>query len=86
MIRRAIQSYFFFNTAVRYLQDASDGTRIADYEQGWGICSNLQQIMSYMVELNLRVSQQTVAAGRLKAMLKEFEESDEASVLSAEQA
>ena len=84
MIRRPIQNYFFFGTAVRYLEDATAGTKITDYDDGLAIRSNLKRIMSDMQKLNLRVSQQTIAAERLETMLKEFEGSDETSVLSTE--
>jgi hypothetical protein len=85
MIRRAIQNYFFFGTAVRYLQDARAGSQIADYEIAMNIRSNLQSVIDYMADLHLRVSQQTDAARVLAKMLQEFDEADRDAILSPEQ-
>lgn len=87
MIRRPIQQYFFFGTAVRYLQDASAGYQIANYDDGgWAVRSNLEQIFSVMGTLNLRVSSQTDAARELRVLLEEFSVANEKDALTAEQA
>lgn len=84
MIPRPIQSYFFFGTAVRYLQDAIVGYRIGDYPDGWAVRTNLQQIFSYMNDLNLKVSSLTDAARTLRGLLGELEQCGDDEGLSAE--
>lgn len=87
MIKRPIQDYFFFGTAVRYLQDANSGWRIADSsEGGWFVLSNLRKLFEYMESLNLRVSLLTDAARRLKSLISELDNSEEDATLSEEQA
>jgi hypothetical protein len=86
MIRRPIQNYFFFGTAVRYLQDARAGYRVCDYSDSWHVRTNLQQIFGYMKDLNLRVSSLTNAAGTLRDILSELQKCGDDDVLSAEQA
>lgn len=84
--RRPIQPYFFFGTAVRYLQDAADGWAILDTGENWRIRTNVQQVLTMMEDLNLRVSLQTDAAKKLEALLEEYNEAKEGATLSQEEA
>src|SRR5215469_11226448 len=86
MIRKPLQFYFYFGTAVRYLQDASPGDRIADDPDGGRrIRTNLGRLLADMADLNLRVSPGTAAAQRLRELLQQFEECGDDAVLFEDQ-
>jgi hypothetical protein len=87
MIRRPIQDYFFFGTAVRYLQNAEAGWRIADSsERELFVRSNLRMLFEDMEKLTLKISSLTDSARTLRRLLKELETSDDDATLTADQA
>ncbi|MEP6895949.1 MAG: hypothetical protein ABI986_10115, partial [Chloroflexota bacterium] len=51
--------YFFFGTAVRYLQDCITGTIIHDAldDGGWRVLSNIKEYGKKLSELNLQVTE-----------------------------
>jgi hypothetical protein len=73
MERRPIQDYFFFGTAVRYLQDTKAGTQVADFPGGWAVRSNLREVIKTLNNLNLKVSSLTDAATGLRRLLGELD-------------
>jgi len=83
MIRKSLQFYFYFGTAVRYLQDARPGDRIADDpEGGRRVRTNLARLFADLADLNLRVTPGTTAAQRLRELLQQFGECGDDAVLS----
>jgi hypothetical protein len=85
MIRRALQFYFYFGTAVRYLQDARPGDRIADDDAGGRrIRTNLGLVFAHMADLKLQTLQ-TPAAERLRELQQQFAGCRGDAVLSEQQ-
>ena len=76
-----VQSYFWFGTAVRYLEDAAIGYQI---HAAWGILHNLRQFFQIVAVLNLVVTKR--ASSKLEEFTKRMEQSPDGSVLSQEQA
>jgi hypothetical protein len=86
MIARPLQTYFYFGTAVRYLQDARSGERIADdVNGGRRIRTNLGVVLNMMADLNLTASLNTDAAAKLRELLEHFLTAGDVEVLSNEQ-
>lgn len=86
MIARPLQTYFYFGTAIRYLQDARPGEPIADDANGGRrIRTNLNVVLKMMADLNLTTSLKTDAAAKLKELLEHFVTAGDAEVLSHEQ-
>jgi hypothetical protein len=86
MIARPLQTYFYFGTAVRYLQDARPGERIADdVNGGRRVRTNLSVVLKMMADLNLTASLRTDAAAKLRELLEQFVTAGDAEVLSSEQ-
>lgn len=86
MIARPLQTYFYFGTAVRYLQDARPGERIADDANGGRrIRTNLSVVLKMMADLNLAASLKTDAAANLRKLLGYLVAAGDAEVLANEQ-
>jgi hypothetical protein len=86
MISRTLDFYFYFGTAVRFLQDARAGDRIADdADGGRRIRTNLSLVLTHLADLNLQVSLQTTAAQRLRELLQQFATCADDAVLSEDQ-
>lgn len=86
MIARPLQTYFYFGTAVRYLQDVRPGERIADDANGGRrIRTNLSVVLKMMADLNLAASLKTDAAANLRKLLGYFVAAGDAEVLANEQ-
>lgn len=82
MEERSIYSYFFFGTAVRYLQDVKSGYPIfGDYY----VIANINSCLDRLDELGLRVTK--IAASELREFTKELAKTkDKTAKLSDEQA
>ncbi|HYC10382.1 MAG TPA: hypothetical protein VEC10_12140 [Steroidobacteraceae bacterium] len=86
MTATSVHTYFYFGTAVRYLQDARPGERIADDANGGRrIRTNLSVVFKTMAELNLTTSLRSEAAARLHEQLQHFMAAGDGDVLSDEQ-
>jgi hypothetical protein len=70
MNAKSIHDYFFFGTAVRYLEDASVQHPIQDTKSGSGVLTNLKRVLKALNDLGLHVSSR--AAGGLKAIETEL--------------
>jgi hypothetical protein len=86
MIRRPIQDYFFFGTAVRYLQDIKTGWQIADAPEGLYVAGNLRHLLRDIEVLDLVVTARTDAAYALQQLQDEFSSADETATLTEKQA
>jgi hypothetical protein len=86
MIGTSVHTYFYFGTAVRYLQDVRPGEPIADDANGGRrISTNLSVMLKTMTELDLTASLKSDAAASLRELLEEFGAAGDADVLSQEQ-
>jgi hypothetical protein len=85
MIPQPIQTYFFFGTCVRYLQDIPENSGIGDTHEGWGVRTNLR-IFTYLDDLNMSVSSRMAPVGELKGVLAELKKSNDSAGLSVGQA
>jgi len=86
MIAIPLHTYFYFGTAVRYLQDARPGERIADdASDGRRLRTNLRVVLKTTAEQNLTASLKSDAAAKLRELLERFDAADPAEVLSNEQ-
>jgi len=86
MTATSVHTYFYFGTAVRYLQDARPGERIADDANGGRrIRTNLSVVFKTMADLNLTTSLRSEAAARLHEQLQHFMAAGDGDVLSDEQ-
>lgn len=86
MTATPVHTYFYFGTAVRYLQDARPGERIADDANGGRrIRTNLSVVLKTMADLNLTTSLESDAAAKLREQLEYFMSAGDAEVLSDEQ-
>ncbi|MBE0683110.1 MAG: hypothetical protein IH589_14465 [Anaerolineales bacterium] len=86
MIRNSIYPYYWFGTALRYLQDAKEGYLlgdIADPENGYTLY-NLQAFFDYLDLLNLHVTKR--ASYQLSTFFKELKLLPTDTRLSGEQA
>lgn len=82
MERKSIYDYFFFGTAVRYLQDVKAGYPI--FGDTW-VLSNIDRCLNELDELGLRVT--SIAASQLRQFRAPLAETkDKTSKLSQEQA
>lgn len=85
MIAKSIFDYFFFGTALRYLQDAKVDFPIhTDEKGGMYILSNIKEFLKNLDQLNLQVTKRAV--GDLIEFSMELEESVKDSKLSIQQA
>ncbi|MBA7603553.1 hypothetical protein ES703_10666 [subsurface metagenome] len=81
MEKKSIQGYFFFGTAVRYLQDISTGTNI--FGEGY-ILENINRCLDELDKLGLKVTK--IASWKLIKFRDELTRiSDKNSLLSKEQ-
>jgi len=81
MEKKSIQGYFFFGTAVRYLQDVKAGYQI--FGDGW-ILENIDLCLDELDKLGLKVT--SIAASELRQFRNKLAEiTDKSSVLSQEQ-
>jgi hypothetical protein len=86
MIRRPLHFYFYFGTAVRYLQDARAGDRIADdADGGRRIRTNLELVLAHMADLDLEASLHAPAAQHLRDLLQQLAPANDDAVLSEQQ-
>ena len=82
MEKKSIQDYFFFGTAVRFLQDVKPGYKI--FGPGW-VLANIDICLNQLDELGLKVTK--IAAWQLTQFRNKLAKvTDKSSVLSKEQA
>src|SRR5687768_9969789 len=72
VIPQPLQTYFFFGTCVRYLQDALPGEAVGDTSEGWMVRTNIKQFFKYLDDLNLSVSQRMPQTGTLRELYSEL--------------
>ncbi|MBI5022231.1 MAG: hypothetical protein HZB59_12410 [Ignavibacteriales bacterium] len=84
MISKPIFDYYFFGTALRYLQDAQVGWPIHNSEAGMYVLGNIKRFLDNLAHLDLQVTQRAAIA--LDSLAKQLEQSPKDSLLTAEQA
>lgn len=84
MKTRSIYEYFFFGTAVRYLQDIKQGYSVRDVEAGNMVLTNLRSFLETLGDLDLQVTMR--AAAPLGVIVKELENLPDGARLSPAQA
>jgi len=84
MIAKSLEGFFFFGTAVRYLQDATVGTRIHDSAGKMFILSNLRRFFRFIDDIGLQVTSR--AASDLRRLMQELEGAAKDAILTTEQA
>lgn len=86
MQRNSIHDYFFFGTAIRYLQDAKAGHIVTLPDGVWYVAVNVSQVLAYLERLDLRVTSRTKAAYELKDLSEELAKLAVGAVLDEQQA
>lgn len=81
MLAKSINGYFYFGTCVRYLQDATEKSKI--HGNGF-IIQNIDSLYNYLNELNLQVTRR--ASYELEELKSELMATSEESFLTKEQA
>ena len=84
MIAKSLEGFFFFGTAVRYLQNASVGQRVHDSPEALYILSNLQAFFRFIDDIGLQVTNR--AASDLRTLMQELERTAKDAALTPEQA